>query len=70
MKARLSTYVECRRAMTPNGNYLWRAYFRGTGNLVKQADGQDVPPGFTAQAVRRYMLAHPMERGVVIDLTA
>lgn len=65
---RLSSYVQLKRGYNPQtGGKAWYAYWRGTMNRVKDADGYDVPGRSTQTALRWDLTNYAMEQGVMIE---
>lgn len=66
MEKRLSKYVQLKKEyysfINNNG---WKAYWRGTNNRVKRANGLDVNPYIKMVDLRFDLLNNPMERGVI-----
>lgn len=61
---KLSPMIQLRKEFDICG-YFWKAYFRGTNNRVRQANGLVVAPRTKISDLRFDLLNNPMERGVI-----
>ena len=64
MRNKLSSYIQLRKEFDYCTN-VWKAYWRGTSNRVKKADGSLVSVRVKQSDLKFDLLNNSMERGVL-----